>query len=172
MKIEKYIFMLLVVAILVQTPFGINSYAKTYNSYISLPSTLVNKPNIDEYADGSALNVEINGQILKLVVAKERNAIIKGLSGRNKIPFDGMIFFFGKERKVSFWMKDMKFSLDIVWVKNNVIVGITENIKPEPGVPEERLKTYPPPTKIDTVIELSAGRAKQLNIKEGNILIL
>jgi uncharacterized membrane protein (UPF0127 family) len=172
MKIEKYIFMFLAVAILAQTPFGVNCYAKTYNSYVSLPSTLVSKPNTDEYVDGETINLEINGQILKLVVAKKRDTIIKGLSGKNKIPFDGMIFFFGKAQKVSFWMKDMKFSLDIVWVRNNVIVGITENIKPEPGVPEERLKTYPPPTKIDTVIELSAGRAKQLNIKEGNILIL
>ncbi|MDR1523451.1 MAG: DUF192 domain-containing protein, partial [Endomicrobium sp.] len=70
------------------------------------------------------------------------------------------------------WMKDMKFSLDIVWVQNNVIVGVTENIKPELGVPVERLKTYPSPTQVDTVIELSAGRTKELNIKEGNILIL
>ncbi|MDR2251703.1 MAG: DUF192 domain-containing protein [Endomicrobium sp.] len=172
MKIKKYILMFLVVTIFVQTPFGINSYAKTYNSCVSLPSTIVSNPNIEEYVDGEILNAYINGERLKLFVAKERDTIIKGLSGINKIPFDGMIFLFGKARKISFWMKDMKFSLDIVWVQNNVIVGVTENIKPEPGVPVERLKTYPSPTEVDTVIELSAGRAKQLNIKEGNILIL
>jgi uncharacterized membrane protein (UPF0127 family) len=69
-------------------------------------------------------------------------------------------------------MGGMNFPLDIVWVQNNVVVGVTENVKPEPGVPEAKLKTYPSSSEIDTVIELSAGRAKQLNIKEGNILIL
>jgi uncharacterized membrane protein (UPF0127 family) len=49
-----------------------------------------------------------------------------------KIPFDGMIFFFDKPLKVSFWMRGMNFPLDIVWVRNNVILGVTENVKPEP----------------------------------------
>jgi hypothetical protein len=47
--------MFLAVAILAQTTFGINSYAKTYNSYVSLLSVLVVSPNIDEYADGETL---------------------------------------------------------------------------------------------------------------------
>jgi hypothetical protein len=40
---------------------------------------------------GHSLNIEINSQILKLVVAKECDTIIKGISGKNKIPFNVMI---------------------------------------------------------------------------------
>jgi uncharacterized membrane protein (UPF0127 family) len=168
---NKNYLRLLTVVILIQALFSVNSFSK-YNSYVSLPSVLVNKQNIDEYVDGGTLNAEINGKSLKLVVAKKRETVIRGLSLERKIPFDGMIFFFGKPRKVSFWMRGMNFPLDIVWVQNNVVVGVTENVKPEPGVPEERLKTYPSPSEVDTVIELSAGRAKQLKIKEGSILTI
>jgi uncharacterized membrane protein (UPF0127 family) len=151
---------------------GTNLHARTYNSYVSLPNSLINKPDINEYTDGGALNADINGQNLKLVVAKKPETVIKGLSWRKKIPFDGMIFFFDKPLKVSFWMRGMNFPLDIVWVRNNVILGVTENVKPEPGVPEEKLKTYPATGEANIVIELSAGRVKELKIKEGNILIL
>ncbi|MDR3306851.1 MAG: DUF192 domain-containing protein [Endomicrobium sp.] len=169
---RKFILRCLIVVILTQTFFSVNSYAKTYNRHVSIPSALINKPDINKYVDGETLNAKINSQSLKLLVAKKRETIIKGLSWRDKIPFDGMIFFFDKPRKASFWMRGMKFPLDIVWVQNNIIVGVTENVKPEPGVPEKNLKLYPSPAEVDAVIELSAGRAKQLNIKEGNILIL
>jgi uncharacterized membrane protein (UPF0127 family) len=164
-KRKKFILKALFVAILMQMFFYVNS----------LPSILINKifiPDVDEYTDNEPLDVEINGQNLKLVVAKKHDTIIKGLSWREKIPFDGMIFFFYKPKNVSFWMRGMNFPIDIVWVSNNVIIGVSENVKPEPGVCQEDLKLYPPPAKVDTVIELSAGKAKQLNIKKGNVLIL
>jgi uncharacterized membrane protein (UPF0127 family) len=168
---KKFIFSLLLFSF-IQIFFDTNLYAKIYNSYVSLPNSLINKADINEYNDGGTLNADINGQNLKLVVAKNLETVIKGLSWRKKIPFDGMIFFFDKPLKISFWMRGMNFPLDIVWVRNNVILGVTENIKPEPGVSEEKLKTYPAPGEVDIVIELSAGRAKELKIKEGNILIL
>jgi uncharacterized membrane protein (UPF0127 family) len=148
-----------------------NLHAKTYNSYIPLPNSLVGKPDIGKYSDGDILSADINGQNLQLVIAKDSETIIKGLSWRKKIPFDGMIFFFDKPLRVSFWMRGMNFPLDIVWVRNNVILGVTENVKPEPSMPEEKLKTYPAPGEVDMVIELGAGRAKELKIKEGNIVI-
>ncbi|MDR2457134.1 MAG: DUF192 domain-containing protein [Clostridiales Family XIII bacterium] len=171
MKMEGSALRFFFVVILMQMLFSINSYA-VYERYVSLPSVLIGDPDIDEYVDNKPLNVEMNGQKLKLIVAKEHDTMIKGLSWRKKIPFDGMIFFFDKPMKISFWMRGMNFPIDIVWVSNNIVIGVTENAKPEPGVPEEDLKLYTPPAKVDIVIELSAGQAKQLNIKEGNILIL
>ncbi|MDR1474788.1 MAG: DUF192 domain-containing protein [Endomicrobium sp.] len=169
---KKFIFSIILLFSIQQIFLGTNLYAKTYDSYVSLPNSLISKLDINKYNDGDTLNADINGQNLKLVIAKDRETIIRGLSWREKIPFDGMIFFFDKLLKVSFWMKGMNFPLDIVWVRNNVILEVTENVKPEPGVPEEKLKTYSSSGEVDIVIELSAGRAKELKIKEGNILIL
>jgi uncharacterized membrane protein (UPF0127 family) len=143
--------------------------AAVYSQYVSSSGILIDKLYL---IDNEPLNVEINGQNLKLIVAKEHDTVIKGLSWRKKIPFDGMMFFFDKPIKISFWMRGMNFPIDIVWVSNNVVIGVTQNAKPEPGVAEKNLKLYSPPAEVDMVIELSAGRAKQLNIKAGNILIL
>jgi uncharacterized membrane protein (UPF0127 family) len=171
MKMEGFVLRFFFVIILMQMIFSADSYA-VYERLVSLPSVLISKPDIDKYVDNKPLNVEINGKKLKLIVAKKPDTMVKGLSWIKKIPFDGMIFFFGESIEISFWMRGMNFPIDIVWVSNNIIIGVTENAKPEPGVPEKALKLYPSPGKVDMVIELSAGRAKQLNIKEGNILIL
>jgi uncharacterized membrane protein (UPF0127 family) len=169
---EKFILKVLFVVILMQMFVDINSYAKTYERHVSLPNTLISKLDIDKYIDNEPLNVEINGNKLKLIVAKKHDTMIKGLSWREKIPFDGMMFLFDLPEKIPFWMRGMNFPIDIVWVSNNVVIGVSENVKPEPGVAEKDLKRYLPPAEVNTVIELNSGRAKQLNIKKGNIIIL
>jgi uncharacterized membrane protein (UPF0127 family) len=127
---------------------------------------------ITKYNDGDIVKVTVNGKTLQLVAAVSKQAKAKGLSDRNKIPFDGMIFFFHQPYELVFWMKDMYFPIDIVFIVNNSVIKVAENAKPEPNVPEHDLTIYSPNQKADTVIELNAGRAKQLNIKNGSIIKL
>ena len=56
-----------------------------------------------------------------------------GLSGRTGIHNnDGMLFVFPSSGRFGFWMKDMNFPIDMVWInKQGVIVHIVENAKPE-----------------------------------------
>lgn len=55
-----------------------------------------------------------------------------GLSGRKYLAKNsGMLFVFPKEDYYAFWMKDMLFPIDIIWMdKNYKVVYIKKNVQP------------------------------------------
>ncbi len=84
----------------------------------------------------------------------------QGLSGREGLaPDEGMLFIFGRQGSYGFWMKDMNFPIDVVWIRDHEIAGVANDIQPQPGVSVFGLKVYYPPEKIDKVLELPAGTA-------------
>lgn len=94
----------------------------------------------------------------------------KGLSGRESLPEkNGMLFLFSRLAKRGFWMPDMHFSLDMVWIKGDKVVGISENIPPA-GFGEPDI--YYPPEEVDKVLEINAGSAKKYALKIGDVLVL
>jgi hypothetical protein len=99
---------------------------------------------------------------LELADTPQKRAL--GLSGREKLDSDkGMLFVFEKEGRYSFWMKDMKFPLDIIWLDKNLkVVEIKENVQPE-SFPA----AFTSKTKALYVIELNGGVAQKYNIKVG-----
>jgi uncharacterized membrane protein (UPF0127 family) len=120
--------------------------------------------------DGSALYATLDGKRFELEVANTDKSRVRGLSGREKMPYDGMIFFFQQPQKLIFWMKDMNFPIDIIWIKDGKVSGFAQNAAPEPGKADYLLRKYFSPGAADTVIELNAGDIKKYNIKEGTIL--
>ncbi|MCX6743404.1 MAG: DUF192 domain-containing protein, partial [Candidatus Parcubacteria bacterium] len=61
--------------------------------------------------------VVIDGKSISVEVAKTPEQIVAGLSNRNNLGQNsGMLFVFSDKRYRFFWMKDMKFSLDIIWI--------------------------------------------------------
>lgn len=62
--------------------------------------------------------------------AKEREA---GLSGRSGLGDDeGMLFVFDQPGYYPFWMKEMKFPIDIIWISEDLeIVDISSNLSPD-----------------------------------------
>ena len=116
----------------------------------------------------SRLEVTINNQtvIAELVSTPEQMA--RGLGGRDGLGMnEGMLFSFAAPGIYPFWMKDMRFSIDIVWIRDGRIVGITENIDPQIGASDAELRSYPPPEPVDQVLELAAGRARLLRAAPG-----
>lgn len=89
----------------------------------------------------------------------------QGLSGREKMDFDhGMLFIYEGAGNYPFWMKDMKFSLDFIWILNNKVVGLSRNI-PFPSSPYEQPATVFPQKQIDMILEVNSGFIDQNNIK-------
>jgi uncharacterized protein len=84
-----------------------------------------------------------------------------GLAGRDSIPEGtGMLFPFSPRERVSFWMKDMRFALDIVWIAQGRVIGIAKDVPPpDPGTLDQDLPTYAPPSEVDHVLEIRAGES-------------
>lgn len=113
--------------------------------------------------------VEINDQTIVADTAITRNEKEKGLSGRDSLWINGgMLFVFDIEDKQHFWMKDMNFPIDIVWISGNEVVGIERDVQPEPDVSREELSIYSSPEPVDKVLEIQAGRSDSLNLEEGD----
>ena len=115
------------------------------------------------------LNIKINDQFIVAEIARTESEREKGLSGRDGIGLnEGMYFIFSEPSTDGFWMKGMKFPIDIVWIAESEIVGLEERVPPEPGVPDRALTVYAPPEAVDKVLELAAGRVRLLRAKVGD----
>ena len=104
--------------------------------------------------------VTIGGASFVVEVADTQAAQQQGLSGRELLDEGtGMLFVFEEERHLSFWMKEMNFPLDMVWVDASCkVVDISRDVPiPEPGQTLAGLPTYGPETPAKYVLEINAG---------------
>lgn len=114
------------------------------------------------------VTVTINKQIFKATVVKESLDQQIGLSKYTSLPEDqGMLFEFTEPGYYPFWMKDMKFAIDIIFIDGDKIVSIAQDV-PAPKSPDENLPQYQPEAPANKVFEIKAGLAKKYNIKKGD----
>jgi uncharacterized protein len=112
------------------------------------------------------LKIKIRDQVFQVDVAVTPEEHIKGLSGRKNMPSDrGMLFVYDTRQQYSFWMKDMNFPLDILWIDDKTIVDISKNIPVQTGYP---LPTYTPLKPVSRVLELNAGIADKYGFQIGD----
>ncbi|MCX6796303.1 MAG: DUF192 domain-containing protein, partial [Candidatus Falkowbacteria bacterium] len=76
----------------------------------------------------------------------------------------GMLFIFPDYQVRSFWMKDMNFPLDIIWIKDDKIVKISANLAPEGNQPKNIYSSDEP---VNYVLEVNAGFCGKNKIKIG-----
>ncbi|MGB0757774.1 MAG: DUF192 domain-containing protein [Patescibacteria group bacterium] len=113
--------------------------------------------------------VTIRGHRLNVDVAATPQARAQGLAGREFLADDeGMIFYFEKPEMRSFWMKDMIIPIDIIWIQDFTIVGYEDDVKPEPGVPDQDLRNYVSPEPVQKVLEVRSGLRKELGWEVGD----
>ncbi len=75
---------------------------------------------------------------------------------------EGMLFEMKKKDKHAFWMKDMDFGLDFIYVDGELIVDLKENISPD-TFPDHIVSEYA----SNVIIELNAGEIRKNDIKVG-----
>jgi len=98
-------------------------------------------------------------------LARSTDEKVRGLSNRPLLASGrGMAFVYDRPQPIGIWMKDMRFPLDIVWIREGRVVHIEKNAPPlPPGGPE---KVY---TAIgDIVLEVPAGFTTDKNIRVGD----
>lgn len=88
----------------------------------------------------------------------------RGFSGRERpLSGHGLVFVFDEPLVPAFWMKEMRFPLDIVWIREDWTVASVER-----GVePESFPKTFSPEEPVLYVLELPAGDAAEFGIDTG-----
>ncbi len=113
-------------------------------------------------------SVIINNKTFSVDVAKTDEEKTKGLSVYNKLPLEkGMIFVFDTKGYYVFWMKDMKFPIDIIYIRKNKIVDIFKNVAP-PKSQNETLPIIRSSESADMVLEINAGLSEKYNFKIGD----
>lgn len=82
-----------------------------------------------------------------------------GLGYRNGLePGTGMLFPSDQTRPRTFWMKGMRFCLDIIWINGNEITGAAESVCPDvPGTADRDRAKFASPGPVTAVLEVPAG---------------
>jgi uncharacterized membrane protein (UPF0127 family) len=129
------------------------------NTSATTTSTTTNEPN--------TITVMVGTSTLTLELATTSAEQTQGLSGRLSLaPDRGILFIFDQTGTYGFWMKDMHFALDFIWLDGaGKVIAIDQNISPN---------TYPkvfyPPTPVKYVIEVNAGWSDSNDVKVGDTL--
>jgi len=121
--------------------------------------------------DHQKINMKIGTQPLHVEVVNTPASMTQGLSDRTEIGSDGMLFVFGSPQRIAFWMKDMKFDLDFVWITGGKVSDITEDATaPKTALEDQNqnLRVYYPDQAADMVLEIPAGGVKLLHIQKGD----
>lgn len=107
---------------------------------------------------------------INIEIADTPESRAKGLSQRENInENEGLLFIFEKKDvSPAFWMKDMLIAIDIIWINDEKIVQINNDVQPEPGKTDSKLKLYAPNQPVDYVLEVKSGFTDKNNIKLGD----
>ncbi len=112
----------------------------------------------------------LKGRVFTVEVADTDKKKEKGLGERDALPPDrGMYFPFSSGQHWVFWMKGMRFPIDILWIRDGKIVDIDASVPVAQG---EKLETYSPVEPADAVLELNAGMAQEIGLRAGDELLL
>lgn len=122
------------------------------------------------YQQASPKVIVINHYKLSVDLSKMPQEYERGLSGRKSLQEnEGMLFLFPKEDYLSFWMPDMNFPIDIIWInKACKVVYIAKNVLPCkdhqtcPLVTPDKLSQY--------VLETVAGFSEKHQVHVGESL--
>ena len=116
-------------------------------------------------------SVVLGGERFKVEIADTQQKQALGLMFRDSMPADeGMIFLFPNEAPRSFWMKNTRIPLDIMYFDKDLkMVSISANTPP---CRVSRCPSYPSSKPAMYVLELNAGIASELGVGPGDSLVL
>ncbi|MBU1026097.1 MAG: DUF192 domain-containing protein [Candidatus Margulisbacteria bacterium] len=129
-------------------------------------STIEAKP-----ADKIFIKAKIGQKEYRLEIANTMAKRAKGLSNRKTLPKNhGMLFVFKNPINGQFCMEDMNFPLDFVWLMNDQVIYLTENVAPLPPK-TKATEGFSITQKHNKVIEFNAGQIEASKVKIGDKII-
>lgn len=116
--------------------------------------------------------VELGGQRYKVEIADDDAERAQGLMFRDELASGtGMLFIHDREEPEAYWMKNTKIPLDILYFDNaRTLVAQQRDVPPCSA--GNACPTYPSNVPARYVLELNAGEAAKLELKNGAKLTL
>lgn len=155
--------LLLIVIVLVALFIGFWKSEQTVDEV--RPETVVSTL-MDEFRGYEIRRIIISGNEYNVFIADTPELRSRGLSGKTDLPTGfGMEFVFETPGSYGFWMKDMRFPLDIIWVRDGVVVDMWEHAQPPTSA---HIPSYSPKSDADRVYEFRAGFVKEQGLTIGD----
>jgi len=124
------------------------------------------------FAQSELVDVQLpNGTVIHAELADTPQKRAQGLMYREHLAKDhGMLFTFGQAQLWTFWMKNTKLPLDIIWMsEKKQIIYIAKSVpictRQDDGCPQ-----YQPNDPALYVLELGSGEADRLKLEKGSKL--
>lgn len=110
----------------------------------------------------------VNGNELKILVADDEEERKEGLSNRRSLNENtGMLFVFEEKGNHAFWMRNMNFPLDIIYLDGGKVVDIKKNVPPAEDS-NQNPPIYTPKSPANSVLEVAAGVSDKMKLTEGS----
>ena len=115
------------------------------------------------------INVTVNGVPLVADLAITGEQRSKGLAVKDSLAEnESMLFYFPKANEYAFWMKNMKFPIDIIWLDTDrKVIHIEYSLEP---CDSDACPLYKPEGKTQYVLETVAGFAQKYDVTEGTVV--
>ncbi len=113
--------------------------------------------------------VEVNGKRFYVEIADDDASRTQGLMFRDHLADNrGMFFIFRREEPRSFWMRNTRIPLDIIYLDRDLrVVSISANTPP---CRTRQCPSYPSRGPAQYVLEINAGQAEALELKRGETI--
>ncbi|MFH1610456.1 MAG: DUF192 domain-containing protein [Patescibacteria group bacterium] len=111
--------------------------------------------------------IEINNKEFKVILAQTEEEHFQGLSSYTSLDKNtGMLFVFDDYKIRNFVMRDMNFPLDIVWIKDDMVVYCEQNVQIfDDNNDISRVNSL---EAVNYVLEVNAGICEEYNILNGD----
>jgi len=159
----KLIGLGIVAALVIVAGISVNQIRTSPTTSLSAETVSPISPEVDQYAKST---VRVGNKTFSVELALTPETQLLGLGQRDSLAKNsGMLFTFKPAQMITFWMKDMRFSLDMVWIADGKIVYISRNLPtPKGDIKPENLPIYSANVPVDYVLEINAGAAEGLNV--------
>jgi len=113
--------------------------------------------------------VEVQGKRFYVEIADDDASRMQGLMFRDELADNrGMLFIFRREEPRSFWMRNTRIPLDIIYLNRDLeVVSIVHDARP---CRTRQCPSYPSRGPAMYVLEINGGQARELGLERGDVL--
>jgi hypothetical protein len=118
----------------------------------------------------TTVSVRVAGATVRAEIARSEAARERGLSGREGLANGrGMLFVYDDHAVRTYWMKGMRFPIDIIWIDRGRVMGVERKAPvPQGGV----FPLYSSRSAADHVLEVPAGWAARHGVDRGARVVI